>query len=188
MEDQVQTLAPLRIFSLDIECAAPKDKFPKPKTDPIITIACIVKVHGEEEFLARHVFTLQSCAPIPGTRVCSFDYERDMLLAWRDFLIDTDPDCLTGHCMIAFDLRYIIKRAEHLKLNGFAQFGRLKHQLSTVKGLKYIINIEGRMQLDIFKFVKAEYKELESYKLNDVAALFLGERKEEVHWSEITDL
>ena len=44
------------------------------------------------------------------------------------------------------------------------------------------------MQLDIFKFVKAEYKELESYKLNDVAALFLGERKEEVHWSEITDL
>ena len=52
-------IAPLRIFSFDIECSAAKGKFPTPDADPIIQIANIVKVHGDTEPIVRNVFTLK---------------------------------------------------------------------------------------------------------------------------------
>lgn len=50
-----------------------------------------------------------------------------------------------------------------------------------------IINISGRLQLDILAFIRREYK-LRSYTLNAVSAHFLNEQKEDVHYSIITDL
>lgn len=47
--------------------------------------------------------------------------------------------------------------------------------------------IEGRLQLDILQFMQREYK-LRSYTLNSVCAHFLGEQKEDVHHSVITQL
>lgn len=39
-------IAPLRILSFDIECAAQAGKFPTANCDPVIQIANIVKIHG----------------------------------------------------------------------------------------------------------------------------------------------
>lgn len=47
--------------------------------------------------------------------------------------------------------------------------------------------MEGRLQLDLLQFMQREYK-LRSYTLNSVCAQFLGEQKEEVHHSVITEL
>lgn len=47
--------------------------------------------------------------------------------------------------------------------------------------------MDGRLQLDIFQLMQREYK-LRSYSLNSVCAQFLGEQKEDVHHSVITDL
>jgi DNA polymerase delta subunit 1 len=47
--------------------------------------------------------------------------------------------------------------------------------------------MEGRLQLDLLQFMQREYK-LRSYTLNSVCAQFLGEQKEEVHYSVITEL
>jgi len=47
--------------------------------------------------------------------------------------------------------------------------------------------IEGRLQLDILQYMQREYK-LRSYTLNSVCAHFLGEQKEDVHHSVITEL
>jgi len=47
--------------------------------------------------------------------------------------------------------------------------------------------MEGRLQLDLLQFMQREYK-LRSYTLNSVCARFLGEQKEEVHHSVITEL
>ena len=49
------------------------------------------------------------------------------------------------------------------------------------------ITIEGRVQLDLYLAVQRDYK-LSSYSLNAVAAHFLGEQKEDVHHSIISDL
>lgn len=48
-------------------------------------------------------------------------------------------------------------------------------------------SLDGRLQLDILQFMQREHK-LRSYSLNSVCAKFLGEQKEDVHHSVITDL
>ena len=47
--------------------------------------------------------------------------------------------------------------------------------------------MDGRLQIDILQYMQREYK-LRSYTLNSVCAQFLGEQKEDVHHSVITDL
>ena len=79
-------IAPLRILSFDIECSADKGKFPTPDCDPVIQIANIVKVHGEQQPFIRKVFTLKKCAPIVGTQVDSYESEAEMLKAWQRFI------------------------------------------------------------------------------------------------------
>lgn len=49
------------------------------------------------------------------------------------------------------------------------------------------VNMEGRLQLDILQVMQRDYK-LRSYTLNAVCAQFLGEQKEDVHHSIITEL
>jgi hypothetical protein len=47
--------------------------------------------------------------------------------------------------------------------------------------------LDGRLQLDLLQFMQREHK-LRSYSLNSVCAQFLGEQKEDVHHSVITEL
>ena len=47
--------------------------------------------------------------------------------------------------------------------------------------------MEGRLQLDMLQVMQRDYK-LRSYSLNSVCAEFLGEQKEDVHHSVITEL
>jgi DNA polymerase delta subunit 1 len=47
--------------------------------------------------------------------------------------------------------------------------------------------MEGRLQIDMLQVMQRDYK-LRSYSLNSVCAHFLGEQKEDVHHSIITDL
>jgi len=49
------------------------------------------------------------------------------------------------------------------------------------------INIEGRVIFDLYLVLVRDYK-LRSYTLNSVSFNFLGEQKEDVHHSIITDL
>jgi len=53
--------------------------------------------------------------------------------------------------------------------------------------LTQVINIEGRVQLDLLQILFRDYK-LRSYSLNAVSFHFLQEQKEDVHHSIITDL
>jgi len=47
--------------------------------------------------------------------------------------------------------------------------------------------LDGRLQLDLLQFMQREHK-LRSYSLNSVCSQFLGEQKEDVHHSVITQL
>ena len=69
------------------------------------------------------VFTLNSCSSVPGALVCWFSSESDMMSHWRDLVIASDPDIITGYNCINFDLNYLIVRAETLNLESFKQLG-----------------------------------------------------------------
>ena len=85
---------------------------------------------GESKPFIRNVFTLQSCAHIVGTQVLEFDEEKDLLLRWREFLEEADPDVVIGYNIANFDLPYLIDRAKALKATAFPYFSRLRRSFS----------------------------------------------------------
>ena len=53
--------------------------FPEPDKDPVIQIANMVINQGDKVPHIRNVFTLNTCAPIVGSKVISFKKEADLL-------------------------------------------------------------------------------------------------------------
>ncbi|CAH1374575.1 hypothetical protein MTP99_015896 [Tenebrio molitor] len=196
-EGEWSPVARFRIHSFDIECAGRKGIFPEPNVDPIIQIANVVKLHGDEEVVTRNIFTLKSCAPIGHAEVRSFETEGEMLEEWAAFVREMDPDIFTGYNINNFDFPYLIERARHLKLKRFDFLGRILDIRSTIKetvtqtkiGRRTFksINFEGRVPYDMLMVIKRDFK-LRSYTLNSVCQEILGEQKEDVHYSIITDL
>ncbi|TRM65265.1 DNA polymerase family B-domain-containing protein [Schizophyllum amplum] len=193
-----QRIAPLRILSFDIECAGRQGIFPEAKVDPVIQIANMVTRQGEQQPFVRNVFTLNSCAHIVGSQVLSYKTEKEMLMKWRDFVEEVDPDVVIGYNISNFDFPYLMDRAGSLKLDRFPFLGRLRNKQTVVKDTHFSSKaygqrdskdtpLDGRLQLDILQFMQREHK-LRSYSLNSVCAQFLGEQKEDVHHSIITEL
>lgn len=191
-------MAPLRILSFDIECAGRKGIFPEPNQDPVIQIANTVTRYGEPKPFVRNVFCLDTCSLIVNTQILEFDAEEKMLLAWKDFLQKVDPDVIIGYNIANFDFPYLLDRASHLKCSGFSAWTRLKSLRSSAKDTNFsskqmgnrdtkATNTNGRLQLDLLQLVQRDYQ-LRSYTLNSVCAHFLGEQKEDVHHTMITEL
>ena len=191
-------IAPLRILSFDIECAGRKGIFPEPNQDPVIQIANTVTRYGEPKPFVRNVFCLDTCSLIVNTQILEFDAEEKMLLAWKDFLQKVDPDVIIGYNIANFDFPYLLDRASHLKCSGFSAWTRLKSLRSSAKDTNFsskqmgnrdtkATNTNGRLQLDLLQLVQRDYQ-LRSYTLNSVCAHFLGEQKEDVHHTMITEL
>ncbi|GAB6033248.1 DNA polymerase delta catalytic subunit [Chamberlinius hualienensis] len=197
-EGEWAKVAPFRILSFDIECAGRKGIFPDPKVDPVIQIANMVVEQGQSVPFIKNVFTLNSCAPIVGSQVLSYQDERQMLEKWSDFIREVDPDIITGYNIQNFDLYYLLNRATQLNVSAFPYLGRIKNLKTNIrtamlfskqlgKRENKIINIEGRNQFDLLLVLLRDYK-LRSYTLNAVSYHFLQEQKEDVHHSIITDL
>ncbi|KAJ9113714.1 DNA-directed DNA polymerase delta [Naganishia adeliensis] len=191
-------LAPLRILSFDIECAGRKGIFPEASMDPVIQIAAMVTRQGESKPFIRNVFTLNTCAHIVGSQVLEFKDEKKMLSKWREFVETVDPDLMIGYNIANFDLPYLLDRAKALKVTDFAYLGRLRNVRTEVRDTHFSskaygnrdsknVVMEGRLQMDLLQVVQRDYK-LRSYTLNAVCAQFLGEQKEDVHHSIITEL
>ena len=197
-EGEWSKVAPVRILSFDIECAGRKGIFPEPEKDPVIQIANMVVRQGEKEPFIRNVFTLDTCAQIVGSHVISCAKETELLDKWSEFVRESDPDIITGYNINNFDLPYLINRAKTLKVNNFSYLGRITNIPSVIKETvlqskqmgkreNKSINIEGRVTFDLLLILVRDYK-LRSYTLNAVSFHFLGEQKEDVHHSVITDL
>jgi DNA polymerase delta subunit 1 len=191
-------MAPLRILSFDIECAGRKGIFPEANHDPVIQIANAVTKYGADKPFVRNVFCLDTCSQIVATQIFEFADEAQMLLKWRDFLEEVDPDVIIGYNISNFDFPYLLDRAKHLNVRKFPYWSRLTHVPSRAReksiSSKQIgnrdtkaTNTNGRLQLDLLQLVQRDHQ-LRSYTLNSVCAHFLKEQKEDVHHTMITEL
>lgn len=192
-------MAPLRILSFDIECAGRKGVFPEASEDPVIQIANVVTQYGESKPFIRNVFSLGTCSSIVNTKIYDeYHDEAQMLLAWRDFLEEVDPDVIIGYNIANFDFPYLLDRANHLKCHKFPFWTRLLTVKSKAKDTNFsskqmgnrdtkATNTNGRLQLDLLQLVQRDHQ-LRSYTLNSVCAHFLNEQKEDVHHTMITEL
>jgi DNA polymerase delta subunit 1 len=107
-----------------------------------------VSLLGESKPIVRNVFTLNTCSEIVGAEVLSHKTERDLLLAWKNFVrevieslgefiysrcMQVDPDFVIGYNIANFDLPYLINRANALKLGDFGYLGRIKESKARMK-------------------------------------------------------
>lgn len=182
--------APFKIASWDIECMSTTGAFPvAAKGDPIIQIGTILGTLGEPE-TEKHIFVLGTCDKIPDGIVHTFKKEREMILAWCNWIDEQGIDILMGYNIFGFDERYLWDRAVFLgieKMMEIQQLNRLheegqmmrldeKRLSSSAMGdnFMWLWNTTGRLRIDLFHYIKRGYP-LPSYKLDDTSRNFLGE-------------
>lgn len=183
-------IAPFVVASLDIECHSSTGKFPDPTVpgDACFQIAISLMRFGSEDVYDKTCLCYKQTTPSLTANIRSFDTERDMLMAYTDYVRKHDVDIITGWNIFGFDLHYIMERAVVTQCPpSFFQMSKIREYVCnlTVKKLSSsalgdnnlkIVPTPGRFYFDLFQEVKKEYK-LDSYKLDNVSKLYLGDQK-----------
>jgi len=183
--------APFVVASVDIECNSSTGKFPDAdiEGDACFQIAISLCKFGSDQPYDKTCLCYKNTDPnLEGSNIISYATEREMLEAFRDYLHEKDVDIITGWNIFGFDLEYLMKRAivtkcnlkffQLSKLRGYNCELKLKKLSSSALGdndLK-LVSMPGRFIFDLFHEVKKGYK-LDSYKLDNVSKLYLGDNK-----------
>ena len=180
-------IAPFVVASVDIECNSSTGKFPSADVpdDACFQIAISLCKFGNDEPYEKVCLCYKKTE---GPNVVSFDTEREMLEAFQKYIHEKDVDIITGWNIFGFDLEYIYKRAHFTECHEeFFNLGKLhdppsellmKKLSSSALGDNFLklLPMTGRFIFDMFHEVKKGYK-LDSYKLNEVSKLYLGDQK-----------
>lgn len=184
-------IAPFVVASFDIECNSSTGKFPDPmiKGDACFQIAISLCKFGNDEPYDKTCLCFKKTDPnLDGSKIISFDTEREMLEAFREYIQKNDIDIITGWNIFGFDLEYIYRRAAIVGCSStFYELGKLRNKeceivmkklSSSALGDNFLklLPMSGRFIFDMFHEVKKGYK-LDSYKLNEVSKLYLGDQK-----------
>ena len=180
-------IAPFVVASVDIECNSSTGKFPDADIpgDACFQIALSLCTFGNDEPYEKVCLCYKKTE---GPDVVSFETEREMLEAFQKYLHEKDVDIITGWNIFGFDLEYIFKRAQMMGCSEeFFNLGKLRESPSELVMKKLsssalgdnflkLLPMSGRFIFDMFHEVKKGYK-LDSYKLNEVSKLYLGDQK-----------
>ena len=183
-------IAPFVVASVDIECNSSTGKFPSPRVpgDACFQIAVTLCHLGSDEPYKKTCLCYKETAPDPDSgEIVSYDTEKDLLEAFTQYVQDNNIDILTGWNIFGFDLQYLYRRAVMLQARKFFYLGRLRGQQSELQekilsssalgdNVLLLLPMSGRFVFDLFAEVKKGYK-LDSYSLNSVSRLFLGDEK-----------
>ena len=165
--------------------------------DKIIQIGTTVHLYGSDNIVYKNIVSLDSCDDIEGCDVISCKTEKELLNKWKDVMNNLNSDIITGYNIFGFDMPYIWDRAKEINIiEDFSiGLGRLitrknalvEQQLSSsAMGdniLRYI-DYDGIVLIDLLKVMQREQK-LDSYKLDNVASIFLGDKKNDLKPQEI---
>ena len=170
---------------------------PKLAGDAIIQIGTTVNRFGSDEIVYKHIVTLKSCDDIAGTDVERFETEQEVIMAWKEMIKRLDPDIITGYNIFGFDMKYVWERTQ--ELNCVDEFsvglGRLnkrqtileKKELSSSAlgdNTMWFFDMDGVVLIDMLKVMQRDHK-LDSFKLDSVAEVFLGDKKDDIKPREI---
>lgn len=184
-------IAPYVYASLDIECNSSTGKFPNPEIfgDACFQIAITLIKFGEDEPYNKTCLCYKETdSDLPGSNIISFKTEKELLMGFRNFLLEEDVDIITGWNLFGFDMNYLYNRGVVCGCpRSFFNLGKLRDVQSKIinknlssSALGYnelkLLHMPGRFIYDMFFEVKKGYK-LDSYKLNEVSKKYLGEEK-----------
>jgi DNA polymerase delta subunit 1 len=196
-EGEYSQLPSLKVLSFDIECLGVNDTFPNSKRDPTIQIGNSLFTTDSGEAISRDIFCLKECSSISEANVFCYEEEKDLLTAWHDYFMRTDPDIIIGYNIKNFDFPYLFERAEVLGVSDFSTLGRggkqakVRDMFLSSKALgsrnNKEIEIVGRLIFDMSQVIRRDFN-LRSYTLNAVSVHFLNEQKEDVPYSSMRRL
>jgi DNA polymerase elongation subunit (family B) len=167
--------------------------------DPVIQIGTTL-TRGTVESTERHLFVFPDCALISGIEVHAYPTEKSMIEAWFEWMVQRNPDILIGYNVFGFDEAYLWHRAEEL---GVVTPTSLLHAMTRLFDLgselkleekflsssamgdnrMYIWNTHGRLQIDMFHYIKRGYT-LPSYKLDEVTKHFMSGKLKSYEYDE----
>jgi DNA polymerase delta subunit 1 len=199
-------IAPMRVLSFDIEAkAAAVGRFVKPERDPVVCVCLALKELGKPGFAHRAIFGYvppgKSADIVDGASMYLYESEADMMIALRQYILETDPDIFTGWNTRGFDWPYLVKRAVKLGIqHEFMHFSRIWEEEVTLQervfqskayGSKRENELvcQGRMEHDgLVWMLRGQMDKYRHYTLNYISELILGDTKADVPYTEIPRL
>jgi len=165
--------------------------------DKIIQIGTTTHIYGSDKIVYKNIITLDTCDLIEDCDVIACNTEKELLIKWKELMNELNSDIVVGYNIFGFDMPYIWDRAKELGILeeyslGWGRLITRKTSLveqklsSSAMGdniLRYI-DMDGVVLIDLLKVMQREQK-LDSYKLDNVASIFLGDNKNDLKPQEI---
>ena len=172
---------------------------PELKGDIVTTIGSTFMRYGEKTPYKNHSVVLGSCSTDTMddiTEIETVQTEKEVLLAWQKLVQREDPDIIIGYNIFGFDYNFMFIRAqennceaEFLKMsknteeicgnyNNKTMTYSIKESSITVASgqhITYMIEMPGRLQIDMLGVYRKNGSNFESYKLDNVAGYLIGD-------------
>ena len=166
----------LKLMYIDIETTC-EDGFPdiENPTEKIIAITCMVN-QTKTVFCLGNFTTSDS-----DTTVHQYDDESQLLYDFVNYFKAEQPDIITGWNIRLFDIPYIVNRLNEIGIDArkMSPWNLLKSKKIDKGGKEYLVyEIIGISIVDYYELYKTfTYVNQESYRLDHIAWVELGERK-----------
>jgi len=167
----------LKVANIDIETTA-EDGFPQIDNPKEKIIAVTVDFGGGDV----HSFGVGSFR-VEGSKCWEYDDEREMLLAFLALWDQERPDIVTGWNVRFFDIPYLVSRMKKLFVEGeyklLSPWKEIRDKYVHRMNREHLVyEILGVATLDYYELYQTfTYVNQESYKLDHIAFVELGERK-----------
>jgi len=183
-----------------------EDKLPEVQGDRIIQIGCVFHNFGVKNSNKKYILTLGSCdnfdtdtniyqygidKNVTEYNVSELDnYERELILKFQNVINSEQPDIIMGYNTFGFDNKFLFNRVQELDISEFGYISKIKSFKSELQvkmlsssalgdNILNLITNTGRTELDLLKIVQRDHN-LDSYSLNNVSQIFIGDEKDDV--------
>ena len=180
-EDEVKfDIKKIKLVTIDIEVAA-ENGFPDPEScaEEMLTISM-------QDYSTKDIITWGRKPYTPtqdNVTYHYFEHEADMLNSFLYYWTQNPPEVITGWNVRLYDIPYICGRISRIlgdkKLKTISPWGLVTQEEVYISGRKFnIFDIGGMTTLDYLElYKKFTYKAQESYRLDYIAGVELGQKK-----------
>lgn len=154
-------------------------------------ISCIYRRHGKEEG-ARNICIVYGVSnpPDDDDEFIFVNSEEKMIRKFESLIRELDPEIISGYNIHGFDYIYLDKRLQRLGLK-WGELGRIRKEAATLKSMSWqssgyghndinILQMSGRISVDLLPLVKRLPIKLPKYNLDTVAMHYLKIGKDPV--------
>ena len=169
----------MKIFALDIEVQC-ENGFPDVEAAAEEMLSITIKDMVTKQF---YCWAVREFEVPDGVKAFIFDTERDLFTNFIEWWVHNTPDILTGWNVNLYDVPYIARRINRILgekwMRSLSPWNRANEREVYVQGRKnYAYDISGINVLDYLDlYRKFTYTNQESYRLDHIAFVELGQRK-----------